>query len=453
MRVLLAAAEMSPLARTGGLGEAVAGLAAALAGKGVEAGVAMPRYRHLQELGEPVGPAGPAQVVYRHQQGDVEVFLVDDPPAFDRQGIYGPVPGTGYADEWWRWGRFSRAVVAMSGSWDLLHVHDGHAGPACMLSPVPSVITIHNAGYAVMGPLVESAILLGVSLEHVIPQGALEWWGSAHYLKAGIVGADRVTTVSPGFAAQLYWDSAVSGALDGVISSLPHPVTGILNGIDTAVWDPATDPSLPTTYGPGRVWRRKGNRETLLDLAGLDDGFLLGNVGRMSAQKGIDLLDPVIDRLCDEGIRLVLVGNGELDPLVDGWSGRHPTAIRHLPYDEQLARLVYGGADAYLMPSLFEPCGIGQMYAMRYGCPPIVHLTGGLNDTVVDLDEDPDGGMGFGFRLPIVEEMAKSIRRAVRVSRRDRSAWRSMQRRGMEHDWSWDAAADRYLEVYRQAMG
>ena len=140
----------------------------------------MPRYRHLLDLGEPVGPAGPAQLVYRHQQGEVTVLLVDDPPAFDRQehlpglspGRDMPTSGGG--------GAASAAVVAMAGAWDLLHVHDGHPGPACLLAPVPSVITVHNAGYAVMGPLVESAVLLGVGLEHVIPQGALEWWGSAN---------------------------------------------------------------------------------------------------------------------------------------------------------------------------------------------------------------------------------------------------------------------------------
>ncbi len=449
LRVLMAAAECSPLARTGGLGEAVAGLARALLNRDLDVAVAIPRYRHLQDLGVEQPGAGPARAVYRHDSDGLPVLLVDDPQSFDREGIYGPRPGTAYEDQWQRFGRFALAVRELAAGYDVLHLHDGHVGPAALDAPVPSVFTVHNASYSIGGPLGETARLLQVGYEHVTPAGGLEWYGEANFLKAGLVGAGRVVAVSPSYAGQLAADPDVSGGLDGVIRALPNAVIGILNGIDAAAWDPAADTSLPARYTVRRPTGRGPSRESLLAAAGLDDGILFGNVGRMAEQKGLHLLDAALDELVAEGLRLVLVGNGELDDLVDGWTARHPSAVWHAPFTEELARLVYAGADAYLMPSRFEPCGLGQMYAMRYGCPPVVRLTGGLADTVVDLDEDPARATGFGFRPFLAEELTKSVRRAMRVLRKSRAEWRSLQRRGMSHDWSWDRAAGEYLSTYR----
>lgn len=453
MRLLMAAAECSPLARTGGMGEAVAGLAKALARRGLDVTIAIPRYRHLKEFGRREGPAGPARAVYRHQTGDLTVLLVDDPKAFDRVGIYGPRPGEAYPDEWFRWGRFAVAVARLAEGYDLVHLHDGHAGPVALLTDRPTVQTIHNASYPLLGPLAEAGELLGVSWEHRMLGGALEWYGHANYLKAGIVGAARVTTVSPTFARQVSEDPEVTAGLSEVIRWLEHPVVGIVNGIDDEDWDPCTDPNLPVPFSSGKLKQRAESRRALLEAASLDDGFLLGNVGRMTEQKGLHLVADALDRLVDEGLRLVLVGNGNLDGMVDGWSEDHPRGVRHFEYSEDLARLIYAGADAYLMPSRFEPCGIGQLYAMRYGCPPLARLTGGLADTVVDLDEDPDCATGFGFRAFLPEEAVKTVRRAMRVHRTSRREWKSLQKRGMSQDWSWNKAAERYLAVYAEARG
>jgi starch synthase len=449
VKILIAAAECSPLARTGGLGEAVQGLASALVRLGVDVTVAMPRYRHLADVGVPVDEPTEARLI--DNQG-VRVLAVEDAEAFDREGIYGPTPGSVYEDEWWRWGRFATRVAELADGFDILHVHDGQPAPAVLLTDTPSVVTVHNSAYPLLGPLKEAAALLGVDAIHRRLGGSLEWYGHANYLKAGIAGADRVTTVSPSFALQLTQDAEVSSGLSEVIRWLDHPVIGILNGIDVARWTPASDPVLPSPFTYGRPAGRKAAKEALLTRAGLDDGFLLGNVGRMTEQKGLGLLDPDLDQLVEEGCRFVLVGNGDLDTTVDGWVKRHPRAVWHAVYDEDLARLVFAGSDAYLMPSRFEPCGLGQMYSMRYGAIPIARLTGGLADTVIDLDETPGESTGFGFRLFDARELVKTIRRARRIHDRHHAEWRAMQRRGMKADWSWDRAAGRYLEVYEDVL-
>ena len=446
----MAAAECSPLARTGGMGEAVAGLAKAVAAEDIDVTVAIPRYRHLHDTGAAAHDAPvPA---YRYQMGEVEVLLIEDTTAFDRPGIYGPKPGDAYEDEWFRWARFSAAIARLATGFDLVHLHDGHVGPVALLTNVPTVQTIHNASYPLLGPLADAAEELGVSWQDRMLGGALEWYGRANYLKAGIVGATRVTTVSPTFATQITTDASVTGGLSEVIKWLEHPVVGIVNGIDTESWDPQCDPILAAPFSAKKLKARGESRRALFGEADLDDGFLVGNVGRMTEQKGLHLIDLGLDELVEDGLRLVLVGNGDLDAMVDGWQTRHPRAVRHVDYSEPMARLLYAGADAYFMPSRFEPCGIGQLYAMRYGCPPLVHVTGGLADTVIDLDEQPDAATGFGFRRFLPEEAVKTIRRAMRVYRTSPKEWKMLQRNGMTRDVSWNHASVDYRRVYEAAL-
>lgn len=454
MRVLVAAAECSPLARTGGLGEAVAGLAGAIARSGIDVTVVIPRYRHLNDLGARQRGPSPSGALWSITGGDFPVLLVDDPESFDRAGIYGPSPGSGYEDQWRRFGRFSATVRTLAADYDLLHLHDAHTGPAALHAPVPTVFTIHNASYPILGPLPRTAKLVDASAEDVTPGGDLEWYGQAHFLKAGIAGADAVTTVSPTFARRLVADPSLSGGLDGVIKALARPISGILNGIEAGAWDPAADPSLPAPFSESRLAGRAKARNALRKRSGLDRGRMLsGMVTRLTEQKGIALLEPLIDQLVEEGYRFAIVGNGDLDAMVDGWARGHPDAVWHAPYTEELARLVSAGADTFLMPSRFEPCGLGQMYAMRYGAVPVVRLTGGLADTVIDLDEDPGRATGFGFRSFTPASLVKTIRRAGRILTHHPDTWRRLQRRGMSTDFSWDRASERYLNVYRSLGG
>ena len=443
MKILFGSAELSPYVRTGGLGDAVAGLARALA-RDHQVTVAVPGYADVAVQGRKL----PGKPWRRMVDGDVTVLFYQD-ASFDRPGVYGPEPGSSYPENWARYGRFARAVAELSQGYDVLHLHDGHVGAAALVSETPTVFTIHNAAYPMLAPLGGAESLLGLS--ETAPERPLEWFGEANYLKAGIVGADQVTTVSPGHARELAED-ATSFGLAGITRALDRPIVGILNGIDTESWDPATDPALPVAFDAGNLRDREENRTALVERTGLDDGFILANVGRMAAQKGLALLSYDIDALVAEGFRFVFVGNGELDSMIDGWAERHPAAVVHLPFAESRARLVFAGTDAYLMPSEFEPCGLGQMYAMRYGSPTIAHFTGGIEDTVIDVDEDESSGNGFVFRSFDHPTLTKTIRRARRYHDALPDLWISAQTMGMTRDWSWDARAAQYVVVYESVV-
>jgi len=227
MKVLLAAAECSPLARTGGLGEVVAGLGRALTTLGIETTVVIPRYQMLGELGARADAPAPATGLYEVDLDGLPVWLIDDPESFDRPGIYGPEPGSGYDDQWLRFCRFSRVIRQLANSFDVVHLHDSHVGPAALSSSVPTVMTIHNAAYTIQGPLKETADIVGASAAERALGGSLEWYGQAHFLKAGIDAAQAVTTVSPTFARQLATDPSISGGLDGVLAARATPAVGI----------------------------------------------------------------------------------------------------------------------------------------------------------------------------------------------------------------------------------
>jgi len=446
VKLLVATPEFAPLASTGGLGNAVAGLTQALLERGHEVTVALPHYPTID-----AAPAPGTGSWSRVDADGIEVMVYRDDDAFSRPGLYGPIPGTAYDDNWWRFGRFSLAVADLAGDYDLVHLNDAHVGPVTLLTSTPTVLTLHNAAHAVLGPLVEVVELLGVDPALAEPGAALEWYGEASYLKAGIVSATRVTTVSPTHAKELAED-ATSFGLGGLVRSLPSPIVGILNGISASRWDPATDTTLPQAYSPEDLSGRRACRAALLAWTGLADGVIFGNVGRMSAQKGLHLLGPGLDALVDEGVRLVLMGNGEIDEMVDGWVARHPRAVVHVPYDATRSRLVFAGSDAYLMPSAFEPSGLGQLYAMRYGAPPVARLTGGLADCVIDIDEDLARGNGLGFRSFGSATVAKTMRRAMRYREGFPDLWAAMQRRGMTADWSWQARAAEYEKVFTEAL-
>ncbi len=441
MKILIASAELSPYARTGGLGEAVAGLAQALGRAGHSVTVAIPRYQHLQKTGSPSEVDGVA--LWSSVDGDVDLWLIDDPDAFDRPGIYGPEAGSAYEDQWWRFGRFAAAVRKLAAGFDLLHIQDNHPGPAALESPVPTVLTIHNAAYSISGPAAPSAAASGLHPGYATPMAPLEWFGEANFLKAGIVGSSEVTTVSPSFARQIVADPDVSSGMDRLLDG--RGITGIVNGIDVENWDPNNDANLPEPLGAD-LSGRAAARTALMKRLGLTDGMVFGNVGRMAEQKGLGLLEDIA-ALIEEGARFAFVGNGELDDLVDGWVDRYPGAVAHHEFTPELAHLIPAGADAYLMPSRFEPCGIGQMYAMRYGSVPVVRLTGGLADTVIDIDEDPINGTGLGFRPFSGPELTKTIRRAMRLWKTP--LWNRMQTNGMRRDSSWDEAATSYVELYQ----
>ncbi|MEA3511408.1 MAG: glycogen/starch synthase [Actinomycetota bacterium] len=445
MRILFASAEFAPFVRTGGLGNAVAGLAHALS-TGHDVTVAVPGYRDARAPGRKV--TGKPWKRYRDGRVDVSFWLDE---SFDRPGVYGPDASSSYDDNWERFARFSVAVAGIAAGFDVVHLHDGHVGAVALKTMVPTVFTIHNASYPMAGPLGPAVETLGLGPKASVLGGDIEWFGEANYLKAGIVGATQATTVSPGHARELAVDETSFG-LGGIIRGLFRPIVGVLNGIDTVDWDPSTDDLLPASFDANDLDGREASRAALLNEYGLDDGFVLGNVGRMSGQKGLGLIDYDLDALIDEGARFVFMGNGDLDPLVDGWAESYPRAITHVPFDEPAARIVFAGSDAYLMPSQYEPCGLGQIYAMRYGAPAVAHFTGGLEDTVFDIDEDPVNGTGFVFRSFDHPSLTKTIRRAMRYHTAMPELWQTAQTNGMTRDWSWDARAVEYETIYESVV-
>ena len=441
MRILFVSAEYAPFVSTGGLGNAVAGLAHAVA-TDHEVTIAVPGYRDADTPGRKLA----GRPWRRHRDGDVEVmFWLNE--SFDRPGIYGPDSTSSYGDNWERFARFSVAVSELAEDFDLVHLHDSHVGAVALKLSIPSVFTAHNASYPMIGPLGPAIEVLGLGPKASVMGGDMEWFGEANFLKAGMVGSTQATTVSPGHARELAVDETSFG-LGGLVRGLFRPLLGVVNGIDTDDWDPANDPMLPKPFDARDLSGRSASRWKLLRTYGLDDGFVLGNVGRMSGQKGLGLIEYDLDALVEDGVRFVFMGNGDMDPLVDSWVDRHPTAVAHVPFGPSASRLVFAGCDAYLMPSQYEPCGLGQIYAMQYGAPPIAHFTGGLEDTVFDIDEDTRNGTGFVFRSFDHPSLTKTIRRAMRYRSAMPDLWRDLQSNGMTRDWSWSARAVEYEEIY-----
>ena len=446
MRILFVAAEFAPYVRTGGLGNAVAGLAHAVAADH-EVTVAIPGYRDADMPGRKVA----GRPWRRHREGNVEVlFWLDE--SFDRPGVYGPDPSSSYDDNWERFARFSVAVSELAGEFDVIHLHDGHVGAIALTTSVPSVFTIHNASYPMIGPLGPSIEIFGLSPKASVMGGDMEWFGEANYLKAGIVGATQATTVSPGHARELNVD-ALSFGLGGIIRGLFRPILGVVNGIDTDDWDPKTDPMLPKPFSAADLTGRSASRAALLKHVRPRRRVFarqcrVGCRDRRASASSNTISQRWWTRVPDSS-------SWETETwiaLVDSWVERHPKAVVHVPFDEPASRLIFAGSDAYLMPSQYEPCGLGQIYAMRYGSPPIAHFTGGLEDTVFDIDEDPTNGTGFVFRSFDHPSLTKTIRRAMRYRLAMPGLWNRIQTNGMTYDWSWSARATEYEAIYESVL-
>jgi starch synthase len=392
---------------------------------------------------------------------------------FRRDGIYDdPATRLGYSDNGSRWALFCRAVHASLGSdgWspDVVHGHDHQAGPLMgllrwaappsALGRVPAtVFTIHNVGYQGVEPpswIAES----GLPARLHFPLGPLEYHKKVNLLKIGIRAADRITTVSPRYAGEIRSSAEFGMGLEDDLALRANRLTGILNGIDTAAWDPRSDPHLRYSYSAEELIGKSRNRAALRAEMGLQTSTapapLLAMVTRLAPQKGLDLMLPLMEAILNTGMQIVILGSGderyetELRRLAERRSGR--MAVR-IGFDEPLAHRIEAGADIFAMPSRYEPCGLNQMYSLLYGTVPVVRAVGGLADTVVDLDEYPERANGFVFRLWEQVELFKAIHRAARAWR-NRKLWRELMHRGMTTDFSWERSARAYSHVYEQAI-
>ncbi len=479
MRLLMVSAEYAPLAKAGGLGDATASLSGALAARGHDVRVVMPLYGDVDRAQygiDPIAdlpelPLRQGNVLHQvglhlwHDPAGPKVYLLENDTLFGRPGIYGYGAGGEFEDTARRQALHAVAALALPQllGWSphAVHVHDAASCLALVylacwdvsgtnLDGAGAVLTIHNLAHQAVHPR-EAFADLDLPQRLAWHPGEMEYHGRLNFMKAGLLFADRVTTVSPTYTLEVMNDPAAGCGLEGVLAGLGDRFRGILNGMDRSDWDPATDPALPKPFHRDDPAGKEACREALLEECGLDDGGpLLGSVGRLVHQKGYDLLTAVADDLVADGWRLVVLGTGEahLAGALQAAAERHPGRIAFYDrFDEALARRIYAGSDAFVMPSRFEPCGLAQMYALRYGAVPVVRRTGGLADTVPDAALSD--GLGFVFEAPAAGALRLALKRALTLWR-DREAWSRLVRRGMAADFGWSGPAAAYEDLYAE---
>lgn len=478
VEVLQIASEALPFSKTGGLADVTAALSLALERLGHRVTLVMPRYRCVAVSGAPVREGA---VVLGGRRFDVTYFehplgeraraiLVECPELYDRDGLYG-IGNRDYPDNPIRFAVLVRAALEFVASRGerpaVIHAHDWQGGLAPVylktryaghpvLGGVPSVFTIHNAAYQGLCPADSlSALDLSGDLHRI---DALEYWGQISLLKGGINFSDMITTVSRKYARELLTPEFGFG-FEGIIARRRGNLVGIPNGIDVDVWNPESDPHLPEPFSADRLSSKRVSKRELLRAYALpsDVGALarpvVGMISRLVAQKGFDLLSELATELPGLNCIFVVLGTGE-SRYEEFWhqlATRYPRKVGvRITRDEKLAHLIEAGADMFLMPSHFEPCGLNQMYSMRYGTVPVVRATGGLDDTVQNYSERTGRGTGFKFENYNSDALLKTLKRALHVYTQ-KSQWRAIQRSGMSRDFSWDVSAREYVRVYRRA--
>ncbi|MCY1672011.1 glycogen synthase GlgA [Novosphingobium sp. SL115] len=479
IKVLSVASEAVPLIKTGGLADVAGALPAAVAPHGIEMTTMLPGYPAvIKALSRPRTVHAWASLLgekARLLAGKIDghpLLVLDAPAYFQRDGgPYGDTSGRDWADNWRRFAAFSRAAADVGSgtikgrAFDLVHAHDWQAAmtPAYMrfATPeggrrVPSVMTIHNMAFqghygADLFPA------LGLP-PHAWSMDGVEYHGGIGFLKAGLEAASAITTVSPTYAREIRTAEFGMG-LEGLIVSRDARVSGIVNGIDTAQWNPETDPALKSRFSVKTLARRDANKRALEAEFGLEpgDGPLFIVISRLTWQKGIDVLLETLDHLVGIGGRLALLGSGDaaMEGTFHAAAMRHPGKIAvRTGYDEALSHRMQAGGDAILVPSRFEPCGLTQLYGLAYGCVPVVARTGGLADTVIDANLAAlNGGVATGIQFTGVHYAALSdaISRTVTLYWQ-RDAWRSMQRAGIKADFSWNRSGKAYADLYARLI-
>lgn len=479
MNILFATSEMNPLAATGGLGDVAGSLPAALRGRGIDIRVIMPLYKKIKQtyrdslrfirwsminLGWRTMYSG----LFTMDVGGVPVYFIDNDFYFGHDNLY-----IDYSFDVERFAFFQRAVLEAMGDPmgfqpDLLHLNDWQTAmmPVLLEShyqkngyhrDVHSLITIHNLKYQGIHGREVVQDLLDLSDDYMTDDKVL-LNGVPNFMKTGITYASRVTTVSPTYAREIMTDYYGEG-LDGVLRDQGWKVQGILNGIDIDLYNPAKDPAIPSNFSEKAWIRGKGRcKAALQQEAGLPQKSktpLISMVTRLAQQKGIDLLVRILDELLEEDVQFILLGSGEpsYERSIREIEARHPDRMRaYVMFDPLLARRIYAGSDIFLMPSLFEPCGLSQMIAMRYGTLPIVRQTGGLADTVQPYNRYDQTGNGFGFLNINAHELLFTTKDAVQLYNDEPVIWKKLVHQAMTGDYSWDRSAQSYEQLYRDIL-
>ncbi len=471
MNILFAASEVTPYAKTGGLGDVLAALPAVLRARGHSVSVVVPLYRELRESLKELAPTElsvkvemedgplPARIWEGVTRDGVTLFAVERDEFFDRGSLYGTDSGD-YFDNAARFIFFCKAVVGLAECLEplpeILHANDWQTAliPGLVRAwqlPYKTVLTIHNLAYQGIFPA-RSFDAAGLGDDFFQPH-TYEYYGRLNLLKGGILLADSVTTVSPNYAREIQEEEFGCG-LNGALTARAGDLTGILNGIDADLWNPESDSWIEANYSAENPGGKQKCKEALLAEFGLEDASkpLFGCVSRLAEQKGFDLILSVLPTLLDEGARFILLGSGDsaLEDRFRQLALERPGQVAvQIGFDEKLAHRIEAGCDLFLMPSRFEPCGLNQFYSMRYGTVPVVHDVGGLSDSVQDGGTGADG---FKFQAYTPESFLGAIRRALAAFEK-KAAWQQLQKNGMSRNDSWDSRVPFYEKVYHQLIG
>jgi starch synthase len=486
LRVLVIASEVAPFAKTGGLADVAAALPRALQGLGHDVRVLLPKYRGAEaHAGDPrvVVPGIRVSLGDRSTEGallegrspsGVPVYLLEHEHYYNRDGLYGTADGD-YWDNCERFVFFCRATLeglarldgARAGvRWQpqLIHANDWQTGlvPVYLrtlyrdhplLGRLATLFTIHNLAYQGVFWHYDMP-MTGLGWDLFTPAG-IEFYGKLNFLKGALVFSDLLTTVSRTYAREIR-TAAFGNGLEGVLEDRSQDLHGVINGIDYGIWDPQKDPAIAHPYSAADPEPKAICRETLRRELGLEaaPGPVIGIVTRLAEQKGMDLVLEALPGILAEGCQLVVLGSGDghLEEAFRGAAAAHPEQVAvRTGYDDDLARRIYAGSDVFLMPSRYEPCGLGQLIALRYGGAPVVRRTGGLADTVTEFDPARRTGTGFVFDAFTAEALLAAVGRATSTYRQP-SAWKALVRNAMAEDFSWDASAREYVTLYRKAL-
>ncbi len=477
MNIVFAASECTPWAKTGGLADVVSGLPKALTKLGHNITIFIPYYRQVAKIvpnPKVVLPSVTIPFSYYNRFARIldggraqgpQMYFVDCPELFDRENFYA-TPSGDYPDNDERFGAFCRAVIESTkilGIPDVFHVHDWQAAmvPVFLRSlyyfdpafrHVPSVLTIHNAGYqGWFPPRTMEKLLLPWDM---FTYDKLEQYDKVNFLKGGIVYSDAITTVSKRYAEEIQTAEYGNG-LEGILKQRSSELYGILNGVDYSEWDPAIDPYIAAHYTANKLEGKKECRRDLLhafDLSGIsDETAVIGIVSRFATQKGFDFIVEIMDRLVQHDVVLVILGNGEeyYERMMVEMAARYPSKVKvQVKFDNVMAHKIEAGSDIFLMPSRYEPGGLNQIYSLKYGTVPIVRATGGLDDTI---DEKTSGGNGFKFSGYDENALMDAIERALKMFK-DKKKWAEIMKRGMTQDFSWEKPAQEYVRIYERVI-
>jgi len=483
LKIVLATPEFFPLAKTGGLADVAGALSKALSGMGHDVTVFLPNYRPVQSKAvlkpvsvEPVRISIGAKEVEAGLKetnlpgNRVRILLIDCPAYYDRPELYkDPKTGTDYTDNDERFILYCRAVLEflkrLDISPDVIHCNEWQTAPICaylktlsaqdsFFAKTGTLFSIHNLAYQGSFPK-ESFPKLGLPQELFYPMSPFEYYGKGNFLKSGIHYSDIINTVSETYAKEIQTAEYGCG-LEGVLKSRSSDLYGIVNGVDYSEWSPEQDKLIPTKYDQNSLSKKRKNKQALFAECGFPtkriDWPALGMIGRLVDQKGVDLLVEIAPSLLKKELVLIILGSGDAryEKILKELAKKYPDQLHvFITFDERLAHLIEAGCDIFLMPSKYEPCGLNQLYSLKYGTVPVVRKTGGLADTIQDSNSTGNG-TGFWFKEYNSKKLLHATERALEAYK-DKKKWETIQKKGMSQDFSWDKAAKKYVELYQMA--